>query len=97
MKYATPKSGLNSHSPRHTFPNLIICGTRLEKLIAKLILASSKEQEVVFDPFLGSGTTAVVAKKLNRHFIGIEINQEYCCWAMKRLQQAKADASIQGY
>ncbi|QDZ40708.1 site-specific DNA-methyltransferase [Euhalothece natronophila Z-M001] len=68
-----------------------------EKLIAKLILASSKEQEVVFDPFLGSGTTAVVAKKLNRHFIGIEINQEYCCWAMKRLQQAKADASIQGY
>ncbi|MCS7014472.1 MAG: site-specific DNA-methyltransferase, partial [Chloroherpetonaceae bacterium] len=44
-----------------------------EKLIAKLILASSNEGDVVLDPFLGSGTTAVVAKKLGRRFIGIEI------------------------
>ncbi|AFZ43773.1 DNA methylase N-4/N-6 domain protein [Halothece sp. PCC 7418] len=68
-----------------------------EKLIAKLILASSNQGEMVFDPFLGSGTSAVVAKKLQRNFNGIEINQEYCCWALKRLQLAETDSSIQGY
>lgn len=68
-----------------------------EKLIAKLILASSKEGDVVFDPFLGSGTTSVVAKKLRRHYCGIEINTEYCCWAEKRLRNAETDRSIQGY
>jgi len=68
-----------------------------EKLIAKLILASSREGDFVFDPFLGSGTTAVVARKLNRHFSGVEINTEYCCWAEKRLIRAKTDTKIQGY
>lgn len=68
-----------------------------EKLIAKLILASSHTGDMVFDPFLGSGTTAVVALKLGRHFLGVEINQEYCCWALKRLQRAKEDPTIQGY
>lgn len=68
-----------------------------EKLIAKLILASSKEGEFVFDPFLGSGTTAVVAKKLHRRFSGIEQNLEYCCWALKRIRLADSDHEIQGY
>ncbi len=68
-----------------------------EKLIAKLILASSKEGDMVFDPFLGSGTTSVVAKKLKRHYCGIEINTEYCCWAEKRLELADTDTEIQGY
>ncbi len=68
-----------------------------EKLIAKLILASSNPGDVVFDPFLGSGTTAVVAKKLNRHYVGIEIEREYCALAQKRLKMADDDASIQGY
>ncbi|MEM9003449.1 MAG: DNA methyltransferase [Cyanobacteria bacterium P01_F01_bin.86] len=68
-----------------------------EKLLAKLILASSNPDDMVLDPFLGSGTTAVVAKKLQRNFTGIELNQEYCCWALKRLQLANADPSIQGY
>jgi len=68
-----------------------------EKLIAKLILASSHPKEIVFDPFLGSGTSAVVAKKLKRHFVGIELNTEYCCWGLKRLQLAEKDSSIQGY
>lgn len=68
-----------------------------EKLIAKLILASSKEGDIVFDPFLGSGTTSVVAKKLGRHYVGVEINEEYCCWAEKRLQMAEDDKTIQGY
>ncbi len=68
-----------------------------EKLIAKLILASSREGSFVFDPFLGSGTTAVVCKKLNRSFLGIEQNLEYCCWALKRLDRVALDTSIQGY
>lgn len=68
-----------------------------EKLIAKLILASSKVGDLIFDPFLGSGTTAVVAKKLNRRFIGIEINEEYCLWGIKRLLMADNDNAIQGY
>lgn len=68
-----------------------------EKLIAKLILASSCEGDVVFDPFLGSGTTSVVAKKLQRHYLGVEIEPQYCAWAEKRLEEAKYNSRIQGY
>jgi site-specific DNA-methyltransferase (adenine-specific) len=68
-----------------------------EKLVAKLILASSRPRDVVFDPFLGSGTAAVVAKKLGRRYCGIELNREYCCWTLKRLKLAEADPNIQGY
>ncbi|NJN48820.1 MAG: site-specific DNA-methyltransferase [Alkalinema sp. RL_2_19] len=70
---------------------------RSEKLIAKLILASSNPGDVVFDPFLGSGTTAVVAKKLDRAYLGIEQNQEYCLLAAKRLEIAAGDRRIQGF
>lgn len=68
-----------------------------EKLMAKLILASCPEGGMVFDPFLGSGTTSVTAKKLGRHYCGVEMNEEYACWAEKRLDLANDDSSIQGY
>ena len=68
-----------------------------EKLLAKIILASTNEGDLVFDPFLGSGTTAVVAKKLQRKFIGIEVDEYYCCLAHKRLKLAVKNKSIQGY
>jgi site-specific DNA-methyltransferase (adenine-specific) len=68
-----------------------------EKLLAKIILASSNPGEVVLDPFLGSGTTSVVAKKLGRRYVGIEIDETYCCLAEKRLALAETDKSIQGY
>lgn len=68
-----------------------------EKLIAKIILASSSEGDVIFDPFLGSGTTSVVAKKLKRHYIGIEIEPRYCLWAEQRLEMADKNPEIQGY
>jgi site-specific DNA-methyltransferase (adenine-specific) len=68
-----------------------------EKLIAKLILASSKPGDFVFDPFFGSNTTCVVAKKLNRKFSGIEQEPEYCQMAVKRLNRAESDRTIQGY
>lgn len=68
-----------------------------EKLIAKIMLASSNPSDIVFDPFLGSGTTSVVAKKLGRRYIGIEVNEQYCVWAEQRLAMAESDMSIQGY
>ncbi len=68
-----------------------------EKLVAKLLLASSREGDTVFDPFLGSGTTAAVARKLRRHFFGIEVDEEYACLAAKRIELAGGDGTIQGY
>ena len=68
-----------------------------EKLIAKLILASSAPGDLVFDPFVGSGTTSVVAKKLGRHYLGIERDKTYACITEKRLALAEKDKTIQGY
>jgi DNA (cytosine-5-)-methyltransferase len=68
-----------------------------EKLYAKLILASTKPGDKIFDPFLGSGTSAVVAYKLNRNYVGIELNRDYCLWATKRLMNATKNKVIQGY
>lgn len=68
-----------------------------EKLLAKIILASSKRGDLVFDPFNGSGTTTAVAKKLGRHYLGVELDEIYCCYAQKRLDLADREARIQGY
>jgi len=68
-----------------------------EKLIAKLVLASCPKDGIVFDPFLGSGTSSVVAEKLGRRHIGIEYDETYGCWGRKRLDMVKHDPSIQGY
>lgn len=68
-----------------------------EKLFAKIILASSNPGDIVFDPFLGSGTSSVVARKLHRHYLGIEAEEQYCLWAEQRLEMAVSDTDIQGY
>lgn len=68
-----------------------------EKLFAKLILANTNEHDTVFDPFAGSGTTAVVAKKLKRRFVGIECEPEYCALSQKRLDMTDSSSVIQGY
>lgn len=68
-----------------------------EKLIAKLVLASSQPSDLVLDPFLGSGTSSVVAKKLGRRYLGIELDREYCLLAEKRLELAEQDTRIQGF
>ncbi len=68
-----------------------------EKLLAKLILASSNENDLVFDPFLGSGTTSVTACKLGRRFLGIEKEAQYCALTEKRLELAVQNPVIQGY
>ena len=68
-----------------------------EKLLAKILLASTRPGDLVLDPFAGSGTTAVAAKKLDRRFIAIESNEEFCLMSLKRLRMAAADRSIQGF
>lgn len=67
-----------------------------EKLLAKIILASTNPGDLILDPFAGSGTAAVVAKKLGRSFVAIESDEEYCLLAAKRLEMAETDRTIQG-
>ncbi len=57
-----------------------------EKLIENIILTTTIKEDLVIDPFCGSGTTGVVCKKFNRHFIGIDIDINYCKIAEKRLK-----------
>ena len=68
-----------------------------EKLMARLIMASSDPGDVVFDPFAGSGTTCVTARKLGRRYTGIEKDPRCCIWAQQRLAMAQSDKTIQGY
>ena len=68
-----------------------------EKLLAKIILASSNEGDVVFDPFAGAGSSLVTAKKLNRLYVGIEQSRLYTAWGAYRLLKAEDDKHIQGY
>jgi len=60
-----------------------------EYIIQEIMKLLSKENDIVLDPFLGSGTTAVVAQKLRRHYIGIEIHKEYVEYAEKRLAECR--------
>lgn len=68
-----------------------------EKLVARILLASTQPGQLVLDPFLGSGTSAVVARKLGRSYLGIERSASYCALALKRLESALIDTRIQGY
>ena len=68
-----------------------------EKLLAKIILASSRKDDIIFDPFIGSGTTAVVAKKLSRNFVGVEKDKKFASITLKTLKIAANDRNIQGY
>jgi site-specific DNA-methyltransferase (adenine-specific) len=68
-----------------------------EKLLAKIILASTNPGDLILDPFAGSGTTAVAAKKLGRNFVAIESDENYCLLAAKRLELAEIDNAIQGF
>ena len=67
-----------------------------EKLLAKIILASSRPGDLVFDPFGGSGSTSVTAKKLGRRYLTIEKDEKYCAMAAYRLEKADSDKSVSG-
>ncbi len=68
-----------------------------EKLLAKIILASTTNGALVLDPFAGSGTTGVAARKLMRNFVCIDDDENFCLLAQKRLSLATEDKSIQGF
>ncbi len=60
-----------------------------EKLVETCILAGSQPRNIILDPFIGSGTTGVVARKLGRHFIGIDCSKAYCDMAIKRIEKTE--------
>ncbi|HEV7417688.1 MAG TPA: site-specific DNA-methyltransferase [Tianweitania sediminis] len=60
-----------------------------EALLARVLLSSTKPGDVVLDPFFGSGTTGAVAKRLGRHFVGIEREQAYIDAAQERIAEVK--------
>jgi DNA modification methylase len=61
------------------------------KLITKLITTHSNPNDLVLDCFMGSGTTGVACKKLDRKFVGIELSKEYCDIAVKRIKSVEKD------
>lgn len=67
-----------------------------EQLLARIIRASSKPQDLVLDPFGGSGTTMCVAKKLARNWMGVELSEEYVKYINERLERTEIDSPIDG-
>jgi len=65
-----------------------------ERLLERIILIGSRENDTILDPFMGSGTTGVVAKRLNRNFIGIEIDENYYEIAKKRINSTSTELKL---
>ncbi|MDO5106175.1 site-specific DNA-methyltransferase [Capnocytophaga sp.] len=63
-----------------------------ETLLERIILLGSKERDTILDPFTGSGTTGVVAKRLKRNFVGFEINSDYFEIAKNRIDSVKSNS-----
>lgn len=78
IEIPTTCNGMHEKTPHPT--------QKPEELLRKIILASSQLGDLVLDPFLGSGTTVVVAEQLKREWKGCDISQEYCHWAAERIE-----------
>lgn len=66
-----------------------------EYIITELLKLLTREDDVVLDPFIGSGTTAIACRKMNRNYIGFELNPEYCSYAEERLKEALCQKQLQ--
>lgn len=64
------------------------------EIIERMVMASCPADGVVLDPFMGSGTTAVAARRCGRHFVGFELNPDYCAIIEARLQSAEAEQQV---
>jgi len=78
LEIPTTCNGMHEKTPHPT--------QKPEELLRKIILASSNPDDLVIDPFLGSGTTAVVAEQLKRKWKGCDASLEYCQWAAERIE-----------
>jgi len=78
VEIPTTCNGMHEKTPHPT--------QKPEELVRKLVLASSEIDGLIIDPFLGSGTTAVVAEQLQRKWMGCDISSEYCGWAARRIE-----------
>lgn len=78
IEIPTTCNGMHEKTPHPT--------QKPEELLRKIVLASSNAGNLVIDPFLGSGTTAVVAEQLGRRWKGCDISSEYCSWAVRRIE-----------
>ena len=78
IEVPTTCNGMHEKTPHPT--------QKPEELLRKIILASSNPGDLVIDPFLGSGTTAVAAEQLGRRWKGVDISLEYCRWAARRIE-----------
>ncbi len=81
IEIPTTCNGMNEKTPHPT--------QKPEELIRKLVLASSNKDDIILDPFSGSGTTLVVAEQLNRKWLGCDLNKEYNVWAIERIEKVK--------
>jgi site-specific DNA-methyltransferase (adenine-specific) len=92
IEYSQFKQGTQNNvislPANHNMPDALHTAKMPTRLATKLIKMYSKENDVVYDPFLGSGTTAVVSKMLNRNFIGSEIVDEYFDLSVNNLEKA---------
>ena len=80
IEVPTTCNGMNEKTPHPT--------QKPEELIRKFVLASSQRGDRILDPFLGSGTTAVVAEQLGRNWLGCDQHAEYLTWAIDRIESA---------
>jgi site-specific DNA-methyltransferase (adenine-specific) len=62
--------------------------------VRRALVASTREGDLIFDPFCGSGTTAVAAKELGRFFVGAELEREYAELAARRIKEVRRDAVL---
>ena len=81
LEVPTTCNGMHEKTPHPT--------QKPEELLRKFILASSNPHDLVIDPFLGSGTTAVVAEQLKRKWLGCDTTLEYCHWAANRIERVQ--------
>ena len=78
IEIPTTCNGMHEKTPHPT--------QKPEELIRKLVLASSNLEDLIVDPFFGSGTTPVVAEQLGRRWAGCDLSEEYAGWAIDRIE-----------
>ena len=81
LEIPTTCNGMHEKTPHPT--------QKPEELVRKFVLASSSPGDLVIDPFLGSGTTVVVAEQLRRRWLGCDLSSEHCRWTAERIERVE--------